>query len=481
MRILLASVRSRATLAAVVVVGCALVLGAIGLLGLLGASLRNSVELAARSQLNNVVALASEGEIPDPLPVSRDDTFTQIVSAHGQVLASSPGMVLNKPLVDLRPLTGSTVVNQVASVPDPDTGTDPEHLDNDGPYLVVATTVAAPPRVHKGESDLGPAGPLTVIVAASLNSVTTASTTVALALAAGLPVLTALVGALVWVFCGRALLPVEAIRVEVADISERDLHRRVPEPATTDEIGRLARTMNAMLKRLEDGATRQRRFVADASHELRSPLTTIQAMLEVGLAHPRRADWPAIATEALDESRRLQRLVEDLLVLASADERAMVLRLDLVDLDQVVVTEVGRARLRSEGIRFDLHRVSAGQVLGDRAQLARAVQNLLDNAQRHARSVVGVELSANQGTVTLVVADDGHGLALDDRERVFERFTRLDEARSADEGGSGLGLAIVREIISLHSGTVEMGDAMVGARCVITLPAACDDGPACPP
>jgi signal transduction histidine kinase len=473
---LLASVRSRATLAAVAVVGCAFVLGAIGLLGLLGASLRHDVELSARSQLNNVVALASEGEVPNPLPVSRDDTFTQIVSASGKVLASSPGLVGSKPLVaDLRPETGATVVHQVPSVPDPDKGTDPEHLDTDGPYLVIATTVPTIPNPRKGEADLGQAGPLTVIVAASLASVTTASTTVAFALAGGLPVLTALVGALVWVFCGRALRPVEAIRAEVADISERDLHRRVPEPPALDEVGRLARTMNAMLKRLEDGAIRQRRFVADASHELRSPLTTIQAMLEVALAHPRKTSWPDIATEALDESHRLQRLIEDLLVLASADEEAMVLRMDLVDLDQVVAAEVGRARVKFEGLRFDLRRVSAGQVVGDRAQLARALQNLLDNAQRHANSVIGVELSTDRDTVTLVVADDGPGLAASDRERVFERFTRLDEARSVDEGGSGLGLAIVREIIRLHAGTVEMVDAEMGARCLITLPAACTD------
>lgn len=486
---LLASVRSRATLAAVIVVGAALALGAVGLLGLLGESLQAGVESSARTQLNDAAALVSLGEIPNPLPVARGDTFTQIVGTTGSVVASSPSLVGLSPLSKLHPGVGSTLVRQVGALPDLEAEGGLDGPDPDGPYLVLARTVspvgvgslagAEPARgtsVGAQGDEVRASGPLTVYVAASLASVRATSATVSVALAGGLPVLVALVGALVWLFCGRALRPVEAIRAEVADISARDLHRRVPEPATRDEVGRLARTMNAMLERLEGGAARQRSFIADASHELRSPLTTIQATLEVGLAHPGEAAWSAIAAEALEESGRLQRLVEDLLLLASADEKALVLQVELVDLDELVTREVGRIRQRRRRpLTIDMHRVSAGQVSGDRSQLARAVQNLLDNAERHALEAIVVELSTGEGRVTLAVADDGPGIPEADRDRVFERFTRLDEARSAEDGGTGLGLAIVREIIWLHGGTIELADAPVGARFVISLPAACEE------
>lgn len=493
----LASVRSRATLAAVIVVGAALALGAVGLLGLLGESLRQGVSVSARAQLNDLVALVSLGELPNPLPVARGDNFAQVVGASGRILASSTGLSGIVPLVSRRPAAGVTLVTQIARLPGGDADSVSHGLDEDGPYLLLARTVKpvadgsgspTAPRVAKPESrsppgvaDAGRAdtgglsGPATVYVAASLQSVAETSTTVSLALAAGLPVLTLLVGALVWLFCGRALRPVESIRAEVDDISARDLHRRVPEPSAMDEIGRLARTMNAMLQRLEDGAARQRRFVADASHELRSPLTTIQATLEVALAHPEHAGWQQVAADALHESRQLQHLVDDLLTLASAEEGALVDRVKLVPVDELVLEEVARLRQRTTELCFDVQGVTAADVAGDSAQLARAIRNLLDNARRHATKVISVEVSTEAGRVRIVVGDDGPGLAPDDRARVFERFTRLDEARSADEGGAGLGLAIVAEIVRLHQGTVQMVDAPVGARCVITLPAAHGD------
>ncbi|MGH9071635.1 MAG: histidine kinase dimerization/phospho-acceptor domain-containing protein, partial [Acidimicrobiales bacterium] len=427
----MASVRARATLAAVVVVGAAFALGAIGLLGILGSSLREGVEASGRAQLSDVVALASTGEVPDPLPVSSNDIFAQLVGPNGSVLAASSTLVGSTPFLAQRPQVGSTILARAARLPGNDAESGIDHPDSDGPYLLLARTVDtdASHAAHLNGQDSAPGekavltGPLTVYVAASLTSVVAATRTVGLALAGGLPVLTALVGALVWLFCGRALRPVEAIRAEVADISERDLHRRVPEPSTTDEVKRLARTMNEMLERLEDGVARQRRFVSDASHELRSPLTTIQATLEVSLAHPASSAWPSVAAEALEEAFRLQRLVEDLLVLASADEAALPRHTELVDLDEVISSELGRIRRPPDGtglatsessgrrVSFDLRRVSVGQVMGSRAQLARVVQNLLDNARRHAANVVSVELVTAAGAVTLVIADDGPGLA----------------------------------------------------------------------
>ena len=314
-----------------------------------------------------------------------------------------------------------------------------------------------------------------VYVAATLHPVEAATRTVALALSGGLPVLVLLVGALIWFLGGRALHPVEAIRAEVADISGHDLHRRVPEPATRDEVAHLARTMNQMLDRLEASAGAQRRFVADASHELRSPLAAIQAMLEVALRHPATAPWPAVAVDALDETRRLRRLVDDLLVLARAAEPGMPERRSEVDLDEIVMREARASRAESATV-IDLRRVSGGRVLGDADQLTRVVRNLIDNAQRHAAGRVWMELSSTSGTVLLAVEDDGPGIPAAERDRIFERFARLDEDRNEDSGGTGLGLAIVKEIIDAHGGSIGVGNgAAGGARLEVRLPAAAED------
>jgi signal transduction histidine kinase len=227
--------------------------------------------------------------------------------------------------------------------------------------------------------------------------------------------------------------------------------------------------MNGMLDRLESYATAQHRFVADASHELRSPLAALQATLEVAMAHPSTAPWPAVAAEALDESRRLQRLVEDLLVLARVDENSAAEGQDEVDLDELVLLDVRRRR--PAPLTIDLRKVSAGRVLGDRDQLARVVHNLVDNAQHHAASRVALELSTGSENVLLVVADDGPGIPPEERQRIFERFARLDEARSQDAGGTGLGLAIAKEIVLAHRGTISIPDSPGGARFEIRLPA----------
>ena len=312
-------------------------------------------------------------------------------------------------------------------------------------------------------------------MAATLHSVVAATTTVSWALVAGLPVLVALVAGLIWVFGGRALRPVEAIRAEVADISGHDLHRRVPEPATEDEVAQLARTMNQMLDRIEASAVAQQRFVADASHELRSPLAALRATLEVAVAHPSASSWPAVAAEALDESRRLQRLVEDLLVLASVDATRQANRRQEVDLDELVLLDARRRR--NEEVVIDLHRLSGGRVWGDPDQLARVVRNLMDNGQRHAARQISVELGTADQEVVLAVQDDGPGIPSDERQRLFERFARLDEARSEDEGGTGLGLAIAKEIVGAHGGTISIADSRCGARFEVRLPGLVPDGP----
>jgi signal transduction histidine kinase len=459
----LGSLRVRSTLVSVVVVSGALTAGGIGLVGLLRSSLREGVESTAQAQANDVTALLRLGRLPADLPAGRGDTYTQVVGPTGKVLAASTTLLAERRVSSVRPGEEGVVLRDLPTLTGSDRDDDGSE-ESEGPFLLLSKSV------HLDRSG-GAAGTYTVYVAGSLQAAGQATRDVGAALLVGLPVLVVLVGILVWSLGGRALRPVEAIRREVSDISGADLHRRVPEPRVDDEVGRLARTMNGMLDRLESSASTQRRFVADASHELRSPLAALQTTLEVALAHPDDAAWQVVATDALDEARRLHRLVEDLLELAQADETTLrVPRSQPVDLDEIVLRE-GHRPGPAVGPALDLHRVSAGRVLGDPGQLTRVVRNLIDNARRHAVAKVAVELSSTDDDVLLVVSDDGHGIAPSDRERVFDRFARTDEARSVDDGGTGLGLAIVREIVRAHGGTVRVAESRHGARLEVHLPA----------
>ena len=323
-----------------------------------------------------------------------------------------------------------------------------------------------------------PAGHATVYVAATLEDVETSTRALLRSLLVAVPLTTAVLAGLVWCLVGRVLRPVEGIRTEVDRISAGHLDRRVPEPTTADEVARLAHTMNAMLDRLAGASEEQRRFVADAAHELRSPLARIRAQLEVDEAHPASADPGATRSSVLAETARLQGLVDDLLLLARGDAGALDLaRAGPVDLDDVVEQQVGARRGRP-GPQIDSRGVAPVQVRGDAAQLARAVANLLDNAVRHARSCVAVTLAEDDaGGAVLTVADDGPGVPAADRARIFERFTRLDGARSA-AGGAGLGLAIARDIAERHGGGLALDSrAPEGARFVVTLPGDRVSGP----
>jgi signal transduction histidine kinase len=343
--------------------------------------------------------------------------------------------------------------------------------------LVVASLGILLGQRHRLRTELDEGTPAQV--ADAREDVDEATGALAGTLAVAVPVVVVALGGLIWWLVGRTLRPVEDIRAEVARIGGRDLHRRVPEPPSDDELGRLARTMNQMLARVEGATRRQQRFVADASHELRSPLTRMRATLEVDLAHPDRADLPATHRSVLEETVGLQHLVDDLLRLARSDaalpgepggpgEPGE----DLVDLDDVVLRLTRRHRADGR-VTVDTGGVGAAQVVGDRAQLARAVANVVDNAVRYAASTVTLWLAEQGGEAVLAVADDGPGIPAADRERVFERFTRLDDARGATTGGAGLGLAIARDIVRRHGGTITVDPSPhPGARLVIRLPVA---------
>ncbi|GAA1120543.1 HAMP domain-containing sensor histidine kinase [Kribbella jejuensis] len=267
-----------------------------------------------------------------------------------------------------------------------------------------------------------------------------------------------------------ALRPIERMRAQAAAISQRNLHERLPIPATGDAVARLATTLNDTLARLEAAAEQQRGFVADAAHELRSPIASLRTTLEVAGAHPERADWPQVNSAAVDEIHRLQQLADDLLLMARLDaERST--SLQLVDLAELARRQV--ARRVDEGPELRFASVQTAMVDGDARQLDRLIRNLLDNAMRYARTTVTVRIEESAGYVVLQVDDDGPGIQPADRDRVFDRFTRLDEARSRDAGGAGLGLAIAQEIAHRHNSTLTTTESPNGgARFTLTIPSA---------
>ncbi|WP_328616955.1 ATP-binding protein [Amycolatopsis sp. NBC_00355] len=279
-------------------------------------------------------------------------------------------------------------------------------------------------------------------------------------------VLTALVA---WYTAGRALRPVKAIRRELAGVSGSRLDRRVPVPRSRDEVEQLARTTNETLERLQQAHDQQEQFVTDASHELRSPLANLRTALEVALTHPDRADWPAVAHRSLDDVRRLQRITADLLQLA-ADPAEATPPSGVVDLADVVAEQVAERALGTGGPVVRSVVDGPAPVPGAAVQLERLLRNLLDNAVRHARTTVTVTLGRTAAEIVLEVLDDGPGIPPEERERVFERFARLDEARARDAGGSGLGLTLARDIATRHGGSLRAADSTTGARLIARLP-----------
>jgi signal transduction histidine kinase len=441
-------VRFRVTALATLAVLAVLVATSIGLVAAERRSLSDDVRETITQRADELAGMVATNHLP-PTLLDNEDTRAQVVTLDGRVLSGTPSLRSVAPISAPPPLGRPEVLRTVRQLP-----------AGDGVFRVLSRRVS------------GPHGPVVVHVAGALDDVQQSSRVLAAGLAVSVPAVTAVLAVLVWGLVGRTLRPVEALRSEVAAISGTDLARRVPQPAGDDEIARLARTMNAMLDRVEQATARQRRFVADASHELRSPLTRIRSELEVDLAHPDTADPTAGLRSALGEIGGLQRLVEDLLQLARSDAGAMGVRRRLVDLDDIVLREAGR--LRAQGwVKVDCSGVSAAQVAGDAEQLGRAVRNLADNAARYADQQVILTLAEQDHRAVLTVADDGPGIPPEHHQRVFERFTRLDQARSQATGGVGLGLAIVADIVQRHHGTITIDPHhQPGARFIITLPTA---------
>jgi len=441
-------VRWRTTVAATLAVAVFLAVAALAFAFAQRQQLEGSITEAAQEQASDIAAqVAEDGAGAGLAAGAGDQSLVQIVDADGNVLAASPSVEGEPPVMDARPEPGSTSTIRSAALP----------IGEGEGFVVVARGVS------------GPDGPVVVLVAESLELVGQSTAVVVTLLLIGYPVVLLGVAVTSYWLAGRALAPVEAIRTRVAKVQgTSELDARVPVPDGDDEISRLAVTMNAMLERLETGSDRQRRFVGDASHELRSPLATIRAAHEIATLHPASRDWAATSRDVLGELDRLDHLVADLLLLARVDEHGLRVRSVDVDLDDLVNQEADR--LRKLGRITVTVTAPPVRIQGDPVQLSRVLRNLVDNAARHAESHVDLSLQIRGDNVAVTFEDDGPGIPEADRERVFERFVRLDESRNRASGGTGLGLAIAREISAAHGGSLYVEAGARGARLVLMLP-----------
>ncbi|MFC6159505.1 ATP-binding protein [Kribbella jiaozuonensis] len=430
-----------------------MMLGAAALLLLLQRALITEVSDAAEGRVADVAGQVSTegtaGLARDLVETTRASQLVQVLDPAGRVIAASSSRVGNTPMTDLRPPSGALMRAEVGEMP---------LIDDDHNYLIVAQGAS-----YDGQT-------YTVVVASSVETQRQTVTTVAKYLVIGIPALLIVVGVAGWLMVGQALRPVERIRSRVQGIGTRDLTERVPVPPTRDEIARLAVTMNEMLDRLETGQATQRAFVADASHELRSPLATLTAALEVIEADTTGEAWRELRAVMGTETDRMRQLVEDLLLLAKADDTGIRMRQTDVDLDDLVAAEIQRLRSSMPELKVtgDVHPV---RVVGDPARLSQVLRNLVDNAARAAHTSVHLTTAEKDGSAIITVEDDGDGIPEADRLRVFERFVRLDTSRSRASGGSGLGLSIAREITRAHDGTITLTSSSTGGTtAIVTLP-----------
>lgn len=446
------SIRARLALLALAGLATALLIGGLLLYAVLTASLTRSIESAARASAEQVAVLVDAGRVPDPVPVSGAQVV-QILDAQGRVVSGS---------VTADRLTALVTPDELRRALARETVVVPGNRSGLSVRLQVAAVEAGPA--------VGSRRQYTVVAAAPTADVEQSAATLRALLLWTFPLVLAVLALITWRVVGAALSPVEALRrgAERIDESSSD-SERLPVPATRDEVSALATTLNAMLDRVTTARRKQRAFVADAAHELRSPLASMRTQLEVAAHLGEGGDLPA---HLLTDVDRLTTLVDDLLLLARADDATVASRPGS-DVDvAALVAEVG-ARYAGARVAVRLAPdLAPGKLHAEasREDLGRALTNLVDNAVRHARTSVVLDARVAGHRLEVTVTDDGHGIPVEDRERVFDRFTRLDEARDRDSGGSGLGLAITRALLRRGGGDVRLEDAGPGVRAVVSLP-----------
>jgi signal transduction histidine kinase len=473
------SVRARTTLGATVVVALALIVAGYLVVALLRDNLYGRAELTAEVSARSIAGQLASGTAPAAIELPDDDEAAQVLDATGDVVAASEDLAGLGAVGDFAPAPDSVTAETAETTESDDdsddrtedddddaddddddsseaetpsesadstsgaVGSSVEYAtvtlaDEDAPYRFAAMTATAPDGTA-----------YTVYSGASLETQEEAVNSVAATMWWALPALLAVVALTTWLVTRRALRPVGAIQKELISITGGDLSRRVPVPASRDEIHSLAVTTNTTLTALDHAVSQQRRFVADASHELRSPLAILRTQIEIARDHPELLDLDATLADVV----RLQDLAADLLLLARLDAGERPPHTE-VAFTELVREEVAR-RAASDRVPVRLDVEEDLSVFGVRGHLARAVGNLLANAQRHAETAVTVKLEVEDDEwLHLDVGDDGNGVPAGDRRRIFDRFVRLDESRSRDDGGAGLGLAIVQDVVLAHRGMV---------------------------
>lgn len=439
------SIRFQITVLATAVVALVLATAAATLVFAQRALLTDSLDEALTQRADDIVALLATDPLPEEFSQGAREGFAQLVGTDGAVLVATPNL-RGFPAVRIETDPQNMLTMQTV-----------EGLEvDDDRFRVLSRQLEGIGILHVGTT---------------YDVVSESTTALTSSLAVTIPIVIIALAYLVWWLVGRTLRPVEDMRTEVAEIGSTDLHRRVPGTGSGDEIDRLAGTMNEMLSRLETSIKRQQRFVADASHELRNPLTRMRTSLEVELATNAETDHE-LARETLEEVIGLQHMVEDLLYMARADAGHGQLNIKRIDLDDVLLREVRRIRSHDR-VKVDLSRVSGAHVLGDAGQLSRAIRNLLANAERHASSNVSLSLTEEEGVAVLTVSDDGPGVPPEHAAFIFERFARLDGSRNTDSGGTGLGLPIAREVAELHGGSLDLiNNGRPGATFEMRIPVA---------
>ncbi|WP_213452459.1 sensor histidine kinase [Rhizomonospora bruguierae] len=426
-----------------------LAVGGLVMVAALGLALQRSIDAEALGSATDVARLVDSGQLPDPVPVAGSQ-YVQVVDAQSRVRAASINADRLTPLLH------------------------PDEL----------ARVRAGARLYVPGSRVGSRGlvrvvgvragsdtePLTVLAGKPTSDVAESFATLRVVLLVAFPVLVLALALVAWRVIGATLRPVEGLRRGAEEITGGARPGRLPVPESRDEIFRLAETLNGMLARLDAARARQRAFVADAAHELRSPLTNMRTELEVARRLGDRTDWTEVADDLLIDMDRLARLVDDLLLLARADDAGG--RAVRVSTPVELAALAGEVAQRcTGGAPVTVRPGPPLWTAGDPDDLRRLLANLVDNATRHARSRVEVAVTPDGPYQLVTVADDGPGIPAADRERVFDRFTRLDDGRARDAGGAGLGLAIVRELVRRYGGTVRLTDAQPGVRAEVRLPA----------
>ena len=431
------SLRLRLTLVTTGLLAVGLIMGAIALTAVVSASRISTLDELSAARAATIARLVEEDRLPEPLPVAEAGEVAQVLDADGLVVASSANASRTLPVV---------TIEELAILRERPAATLETAYDEQARMLAL-------PASWRGK-------PVTVVVSLPLRDIEGVLDALRVSLVGVVPTLSLLLAGVIWLALGRALRPVEQLRSAAARVAREGGPGSLPVPDSHDELGALARTLNEMLNRLEQAAARQRAFVEDAAHELRSPISVLRATVEAAQSYPDAWADGELAADLEPEVLRMQLLVDDLLLLARVG--AAPASRSEEDLRRVVEDAVNSARPGPE-----VEVVGDGVAFVDAVAVSRVVRNLVENASRHAHDRVRVMVS--DGCV--VVEDNGEGIAAEDRERVFERFVRLDEAREREAGGSGLGLAIVREIARDHGGDVVLTESDLGGlKATLSLP-----------